>query len=228
MKNFAGFVGFSDAALDRIVTAVAQGHAKIRRDHLRDSLNMTVARYLIESESGSRKVRRDQSATVSIVQKTSELLNLLDAEGHKFAVAHVAAIYDRGRHFDIDTEEPPTYYALVEGLRALNSAAKKSDRLVRRSRKISPRTAPVLQSLIGRDLVLVYERHFGRVAGRSNPPGGGTPFGPFVRFVQAFVEEVNAAGGHMLNPSPHTIGTYLKRFRASQPIAKPRHRRRKG
>jgi hypothetical protein len=58
--------------------------------------------------------------------------------------------------------------------------------------------------LIGTDLANIYFRHFAREPGISRPPGGGAPYGPFVRFVQAIASEYDTEF------SAETIAAYVR------------------
>jgi hypothetical protein len=57
---------------------------------------------------------------------------------------------------------------------------------------------------LARRLWPIFQAHFGRDTRRSRSPGGGEPYGPFVRFVQAVGSEIN------MEISPWTIEAAVK------------------
>ena len=63
-----------------------------------------------------------------------------------------------------------------------------------------------LRKLVTQDLAAVYQKHFGRRAGRSRPALGGAVSGPYVRFVVAVAEVLG------FSISPNTLNIYLGRM----------------
>jgi len=232
--NGAGAVSLDEAAIHRIVVAVRPGHAQnVDLDGLRTNLHQAWKAYQAQENNGRRAARVARSKhAATIARLSAELLACFDDAEHTELIQVLSLYFPSCEGKPVpdanlencprgvpmcDPQDPcgrhqePSFDRLKAGLSKVKYTAEMER--ARASRKPKSEVTPLMW-LIGHELVNIYKCYIPcispkrRWGGRSRGLAGGTPGGPFIRFVVAACHEFGET------VSPHTIDIAIRRVRA--------------
>ena len=176
-----------DSAVDRIIAAVGETHARPDRDKLRNDLLACYRLYSIADGPGQPGFIKHQSERLNSIRKHAlSLMKLLTADDADLGIIREI--------WPISPERPahllPQIAFLVEKIEAMVGMQGRPRDIAGRTKAKLGMSGSPLQSLTGTLLAEVYSEHFRMEARKSRDPDSGTLGGPYIRFVRQVLAEM--------------------------------------